>query len=190
MAGRARRLRDGSALAGRPRGAALRDDGARRLWVLRPGATLALTTLVRLRGRGITAVGSAVLQFGTYDLSGLTPAGRLIADEWFIEAYAGTAAGPHGPGPLADLRRPTGLPPVLVVVGADDVLLADNLALVARLSAAGVGRRPARLPRRTARVHRPPDADGPGRARRHRDLAERPPGTGGALTGQPGPRDG
>ena len=30
-----------------------------------------------------------MLQFGTYDLSGRTPAGRLIADEYFLEAYAG-----------------------------------------------------------------------------------------------------
>lgn len=51
------------------------------------GATLAMTTLLRLRDRGITAFGSAVLQFGTYDLSAQTPAGRLIADEYFLEAY-------------------------------------------------------------------------------------------------------
>ncbi len=54
------------------------------------GATLAMTTLLRLRDRGLAGpfVGAA-LQFGTYDLSGLTPAGRLIADEFFIQAYAG-----------------------------------------------------------------------------------------------------
>ena len=34
--------------------------------------------------------------------------------------------------------EPAGLPPVLIVVGADDVLLQDNLAMGARLSAAGV----------------------------------------------------
>jgi len=45
------------------------------------GATLAMTTLLRLRDRGIGAYGCAVLQFGTYDLSAQTPAGRLIADE-------------------------------------------------------------------------------------------------------------
>ncbi len=41
------------------------------------GATLAVTTMLRLRERHITAFGSAVLQFGTYDLSTHTPAGRL-----------------------------------------------------------------------------------------------------------------
>lgn len=102
------------------------------------GATLAMTTLLRLRDRGISAYGSAVLQFGTYDLSAQTPAGRLIADEYFLDAYAGPVADRTHPdlSPIyADL---TGLPPVLIVVGADDVLLQDNLAMAVRLSAAGV----------------------------------------------------
>jgi hypothetical protein len=34
----------------------------------------------------------AALQFGTYDLSARTPAGRRIADEYFIEAYVGRIA--------------------------------------------------------------------------------------------------
>jgi len=66
------------------------------------GATLALTTLLRLRDRG--AVGrftGAALQFGTYDLSARTPAGRCIADEYFIQAYAG-----H----VEDRTVPTSLP--------------------------------------------------------------------------------
>lgn len=102
------------------------------------GATLAMTTLLRLRDRGITAYGSAVLQFGAYDLSARTPAGRLIADEYFLDAYAGHVEDRTHPdlSPIyADVR---GLPPVLVVVGADDVLLEDNLAMAVRLSAAGV----------------------------------------------------
>ena len=102
------------------------------------GATLAMTTLLRLRDKGITAYRSAVLQFGTYDLSGQTPAGRLIAREYFLDAYAGSAEDRTHPdlSPIyADL---TGLPPVLIVVGADDVLLQDNLALATRLSAANV----------------------------------------------------
>lgn len=102
------------------------------------GATLAMTTLVRLRDRGMSAFDAAVLQFGTYDLSGQTPSGRLIADEYFIEAYAGTAPDRTDPdfSPVyADL---TGLPPVLIVVGEEDVLLRDNLAMAAHLSAAGV----------------------------------------------------
>lgn len=102
------------------------------------GATLAMTTLLRLRDRGDTAYGSAVLQFGTYDLSAQTPAGRLIADEYFLDAYAESVEDRTHPdlSPIyADL---TGLPPVLVVVGADDILLEDNLAMAVRLSAAGV----------------------------------------------------
>jgi acetyl esterase/lipase len=102
------------------------------------GATLALTTLLRLRDRGIAdRFAGAALQFGTYDLSARTPAGRRIADEYFIQAYAGhvedrTVA---DISPIyADLR---GLPPTLLVVGSADVLLEDNLALAGRLSAAG-----------------------------------------------------
>jgi acetyl esterase/lipase len=102
------------------------------------GATLAMTTLLRLRDRAITAYGCAVLQFGTYDLSAQTPAGRLIVGEYFLDAYAGSVQDRTHPdlSPIyADL---TGLPPVLLVVGADDVLLEDNLAMAARLCAAGV----------------------------------------------------
>ncbi|NKE61154.1 alpha/beta hydrolase [Lentzea sp. PSKA42] len=102
------------------------------------GATLAMTTLLRLRDRGTQdAFTGAALQFGTYDLSGLTPAGRLIADEYFIQAYAGHVADRTVPdiSPIyGDLR---GLPPVLLVVGGLDVLLEDNLAMAARVCASG-----------------------------------------------------
>lgn len=99
------------------------------------GATLAMTTLLRLRG---SAFAGAALQFGTYDMSGMTPAGRLIADEYFIQAYAGHVPDRTIPdiSPVyGDLR---GLPPILLVVGSLDVLLEDNLAMAARLVAAGV----------------------------------------------------
>ncbi|WP_156448362.1 alpha/beta hydrolase [Mycobacterium sp. NAZ190054] len=102
------------------------------------GATLAMVTLLRLRDRGVTGFCSAVLQFGTYDLAAQTPAGRQIADEYFLDAYAGAAPDrthPHVSPIFADL---TGLPPVLIVVGSDDILLEDNLAMAARLSAARV----------------------------------------------------
>ncbi|SER15028.1 Acetyl esterase/lipase [Lentzea xinjiangensis] len=102
------------------------------------GATLAVTTLLRLKERGAAdRFAGAALQFGTYDLSGLTPAGRLIADEYFIQAYAGHAPDRTVPdiSPVfGDLR---GLPPLLVVVGALDVLLEDNLAMAARAAAVG-----------------------------------------------------
>lgn len=67
-----------------------------------------------------------------------TPAGRRIADEYFLRAYCGSAADRTHPdiSPIyADLSD---LPPTLVVVGAADILLEDNLAMAARLLAAGV----------------------------------------------------
>ncbi|SMC92039.1 alpha/beta hydrolase [Lentzea albidocapillata] len=110
--------------------------GTRRMVIggFSAGATLAVTTLLRLRDHPFAG---AALQFGTYDLSGLTPAGRLIADEYFIEAYAGQAPDRTVPdiSPVyGDLR---GLPPLLMVVGALDVLLEDNLAMAARVAAVG-----------------------------------------------------
>ncbi|NEW39602.1 alpha/beta hydrolase [Nocardia cyriacigeorgica] len=102
------------------------------------GATLAMTTLLRLRDRGIAAFSGAVLQFGTYDLSGLTPSGRLIADEYFIEAYAGRAPDRTHPDISPIYADPAGLPPVLMIVGEEDILLRDNLAMAALLSAADV----------------------------------------------------
>jgi len=102
------------------------------------GATLAACTLLRLRDRGIQAFSGAVLQFGTYDLSGKTPAGRLIADEYFLDAYAGSASDRTHPDLSPVFAELTDLPPMLIVVGCDDILLQDNLAMTARLSAAGV----------------------------------------------------
>jgi acetyl esterase len=102
------------------------------------GATLAMATLLRLRDRGHAgSVAGAALQFGTYDLSGRTPAGRLIADEYFLEAYVGHLGDrtvPDVSPVFGDLRD---LPPTLLIVGASDVLLEDNLVMAARLSAAG-----------------------------------------------------
>jgi acetyl esterase len=102
------------------------------------GATLAMTTLLRLRDRGIgDGFSGAALQFGTYDLSAATPAGRLIADEYFLRAYIGhvadKAVGDISPV-FADLRD---LPPTLLIIGDSDVVLEDNLAMTARLCAAG-----------------------------------------------------
>ncbi|MFD7920822.1 alpha/beta hydrolase [Streptomyces sp. NPDC059740] len=102
------------------------------------GATLALATLLRLRDRGcVGRFTGAALQFGTYDLSARTPAGRRIADEYFIQAYAGHVEDRTVPdiSPVFGVLR--GLPPTLLVVGSADVLLEDNLALAGRLSAAG-----------------------------------------------------
>jgi acetyl esterase len=102
------------------------------------GSNLALTTFFRLRERGHgDRISGLVLQFGAYDLSGLTPGGRLYTDEYFIEAYVGHVSDRTNSdiSPLfADL---SGSPPALVVVGALDILLEDNLAMAARLCSAG-----------------------------------------------------
>jgi acetyl esterase len=100
------------------------------------GATLAMTTLLRLRDQGIAVFGGAVLQFGTYDLSAQTPAGRLIADEYFLETYAGAAPDRTNPDISPIYAELADLPPVLIVVGAEDILLGDNLAMAAQLSTA------------------------------------------------------
>ncbi|MFJ4175205.1 alpha/beta hydrolase [Microbacterium sp. NPDC089696] len=100
------------------------------------GATLAMCTLLRLRDRGVKAFEGSVLQFGTYDLSGLTPSGRLIADEYFIEAYVGSAPDRTVPDISPVFADLSGLPPTLMVIGEDDILLDDNFAMSARLVAA------------------------------------------------------
>jgi acetyl esterase len=102
------------------------------------GATLAVATLLRLRDSGISGFSAGVLQFGTYDLAAQTPAGRLIADEYFLDAYAGTAKDRTHPDLSPLFANLAGLPPILIIVGADDILLEDNLAMATRLSAAGV----------------------------------------------------
>ena len=102
------------------------------------GANLAMTTLLRLRDRArVEPFLAAVLEFGAYDLSGQSPCGRVYAEEWFIQAYAGHVTDRTNPdvSPLyGDLRD---LPPILLVVGALDIVLEDSLAMAARLSAAG-----------------------------------------------------
>jgi acetyl esterase/lipase len=102
------------------------------------GATLVVTTLIRLRDRGIHAFGGAVVQCGTFDLSAQTPAGRLIGDEYFLSAYAGDASDRTDPDISPVFAELKDLPPVLMVIGAEDVLLEDNLAMAARFVAAGV----------------------------------------------------
>ncbi|MEU5160772.1 alpha/beta hydrolase [Streptomyces sp. NPDC020875] len=102
------------------------------------GANLALVTLLRLKDRGVVGrFSGAALYFGAYDLSARTPAGRAIADEYFIQAYAGHVEDRTNPGISPLYGDLAGLPPTLLVVGGADILLEDNLALAGRLSAAG-----------------------------------------------------
>lgn len=105
---------------------------------LSAGSTLVVTTLVRLRDRGLHPFRGAVVQCGTFDLSAQTPAGRLIADEYFLSAYASDAPDRSDPDISPAFAELKDLPPVLMMVGAEDVLLEDNLAMAARLVAAGV----------------------------------------------------
>ena len=102
------------------------------------GANLAAATLLRLRDADLAdAFSGSVLQFGAYDLSGQTPGGRRFADEWFIQTYVGHVHDRTNPdiSPVyGDLR---GLPPTLLIIGTADLLIDDNLAMAARLAAAG-----------------------------------------------------
>lgn len=65
-------------------------------------------------------------------------AGRLIADEYFLAAYAGDAPDRTDPDISPVFAELKDLPPILIVIGEDDVLFEDNLALAARLLAADV----------------------------------------------------
>src|SRR6202042_2780889 len=78
------------------------------------GANLMMTTLLRLRGKDLLEpfVG-AVLQAGSYDLSGRSPSGRVIADEFFIRAYAGHVADLTDPDISPLFGELHGLPPAL-----------------------------------------------------------------------------
>jgi len=102
------------------------------------GANLAMTTLMRLRDQDLVEpFAAAALQYGAFDLSGQTPGGRLYADEFFIDAYVGAVEDRTDPdiSPIfGDLR---GLPPALLVIGTEDLVLEDSLAMAGRLSAAG-----------------------------------------------------
>ena len=102
------------------------------------GANLAMTTLLRLRDKDLVEpfVGAA-LDYGAFDLSGQTPGGRLYADEPFLELYVGEVEDRTNPDISPIFGDLTGLPPALLVVGGNDLVLEDSLAMAARLSAAG-----------------------------------------------------
>ena len=111
------------------------------------GAHLALSALLRLSDR--ERVVGVNLLYGVYDLS-LTPSLRLWGGpnmfvdrptlecfiDWFTPGMSAEDRRAPAVSPLyADL---SGLPPVLLTVGALDPLLDDSLFLAARLEAAGV----------------------------------------------------
>jgi acetyl esterase/lipase len=102
------------------------------------GANLAMTTLLRLRDRGLVErfVGAA-LDYGAFDLSGQTPGGRLYADEAFLQLYVDGVEDRTNPDISPIFGDLTGLPPALLVIGGKDLVLEDSLAMAARLAAAG-----------------------------------------------------
>ncbi len=102
------------------------------------GANLAMTTLLRLREKGLVEpfVGAA-LDYGAFDLSGRTPGGRLYADEAFLDLYVGDVDDRADPDISPIFGDLTGLPPALLVVGGKDLVLEDSIAMAGRLAAAG-----------------------------------------------------
>jgi acetyl esterase len=102
------------------------------------GGNFAMATLLRLRDKGLLEpfVG-ALLLYGAFDLSGRTPGGRRLADEFLVEAYAGDVADRAAPDLSPLFGDLTGLPPSLLVVGTDDILFEDSLQMAMRLAAAG-----------------------------------------------------
>jgi acetyl esterase len=102
------------------------------------GANLAMTTLLRLRAKGLLDpfVGASLL-YGAFDLSLQTPAARQFADEYYLKAYVPAGQDRTDPdiSPLyGDLQD---LSPALLSVGALDPVLEDTLLMAMRLSAAG-----------------------------------------------------
>ncbi|GMU57007.1 MAG: hypothetical protein AMXMBFR33_61530 [Candidatus Xenobia bacterium] len=110
------------------------------------GAHLAVSTLVGLGAKAARFAG-AVLYYGVYDLAG-TPSRLLAADEdhpdlaptsmeeytrWFLPT--GTDRRRGDVSPL--YARLEDLPPALMLVGTQDILLDDSLFLAARWGAAG-----------------------------------------------------
>lgn len=102
------------------------------------GANLAMTTLLRLRDKGLAGpFVAAALQYGAFDLSLQTPAARRFADEYYLQAYVGGIEDRTNPdiSPLyGDLHD---LPPALLTIGTLDPVLEDTLLMAMRLSAAG-----------------------------------------------------
>jgi epsilon-lactone hydrolase len=111
------------------------------------GGGLTVATLLTLRDRGLPrpAGGACISPWVDLTCGGATYATKAAVDpivtresvEMMAQAYAG-AGDPKAPllSPLyADLR---GLPPLLVQVGSDEVLLDDSLGLGERARAAGV----------------------------------------------------
>jgi acetyl esterase len=102
------------------------------------GANLAMTTLLRLREKGLLDrfVGASLL-YGAFDLSLQTPAARQFADEYYLQAYLPGVEDRTDPDISPLYGELHDLPPALLTVGALDPVLEDTLLMAMRLSAAG-----------------------------------------------------
>jgi acetyl esterase/lipase len=107
------------------------------------GAHLAAVTLLRMRDRhdAVSRFIGADLVFGLYDLSGMSPSGRILAptSKFYIDAYLRRVPKSRRTGadvsPLfAELHE---MPPALFTVGTLDAFFEDNLAMAMRWLAAG-----------------------------------------------------
>ncbi|MEN9418055.1 MAG: hypothetical protein RI988_1675 [Pseudomonadota bacterium] len=120
----------------REAGAAHGLDGSRIvLWGESAGATTSLLAAQRLRDDGALPVQALVLFYGNFDGPG--PNTRAQS-RWVWQQLLGEAW-EAPPAAAIPARQPVhGLPPTWLGVGDADPLLADTLALQARLQAAGV----------------------------------------------------
>lgn len=111
------------------------------------GGGLALSTLVSLRDAGISLPAGAVLVSPWTDLAGTGESviTRAEADPWLTDAMNRYHASLYAGG--NDLRHPLisplyadfhGLPPLLVHVGSDEIMLDDSIRLGERAKQAGV----------------------------------------------------
>jgi acetyl esterase/lipase len=109
------------------------------------GAALAMALLLRVRARGAELPAGAALLSPVADLSLSDPGiqGRaaldpMLREAWMHQALAAYACPPDAPGhrPLAaDL---SGLPPLLIQAGSDEILLTDAQRLAAHARACGI----------------------------------------------------
>jgi acetyl esterase/lipase len=119
------------------------------------GGGLALATALRLRDLGLPLPAALVVFSPWVDLGepdrGAEPAGEVMVSlPWVTECSRLYRAGREAADPLlsplhGDLR---GLPPTLVQVGQDEVLLSDSRRLAVALAAAGVAVRLEEFPGR------------------------------------------
>lgn len=111
------------------------------------GGGLALSTLATLRKEGDKLPCAVVLLSPWADLgcTGESITGRAEADPWMTEQACRECAEMYAPG--MDLKNPlispvfadlSGLPPMLIQVGTDEILLDDSLRLAENAKAAGV----------------------------------------------------